>query len=63
MAEIWHLNVSFGFILVGYAFEHPTPHMLTSRDLKTSNFQSKYIGDAQLDAFWNKALKAFTFKW
>ena len=36
--------------------------MINFKDIKTSTFQLKYIGNAQLDAFGSKALKAFTFK-
>ena len=48
MAQILYLNVSIGSIL--YSYKQPTPDML--------NFKVKYVGNAQLDAFGSKALKA-----
>ena len=56
MAQSSHLNVSVGFILGFYSFEHPRPDTL--------NFRGEICdaGNAQIDAFGSKALKAFTFK-
>ena len=60
MAQILHLNVSIKYSV--FTHLNKMPGMINFKDIKTSTFQLKYIGNAQRDAFGSKALKAFTFK-